>query len=815
MFEAVLQDVRHGMRHLVRSPGFTVAALLTLALGIGANTAMFSLLNALLLRPLPIKDPYGLIAVSGRSPQQQMRPTPILAVDELSGDDSPLRDVCAYNGGEQLSIAANNAPARAVGAIVSGRCFDLLGVAPILGRTINVDDAPLYSRGNHVAVISHQLWQRAFGGDPSVIGKPVWVEGTELIVIGVMPKGFVGINVDFGIDLFAPYDTWSPARTDRRPNASYLLGRLKPDVSFEQASERLTARWPALLDRVVAAGIPAAERQSLLNARPQIERFATGLSFDRERYAQSLLLMSGLTVILLVLTCVNLGGLLLSRAIARGPEMSMRLALGGSRWRLARQILVENVMLSVAGAVLAVPAGMAIVAGLVSFLPPATIERSMSFTPDRFVLLVTAATAVTAGALMSLLPIAVAAPHTPSIASSARTVAGAGRWARAMLAVQVALAIVLVAGAGLLGRSLYLLQDVDLGVRSEGVLMVSLHPAQGGYRGMDNASYYPPLLDRISALPGVRSVSMGRIFPRLTGEFNGFEIAPLGEEAGDRRAMWEVTSPDHFATIGIPLLGGRLTSWSDNQSTPHVAVVSKRLADLLAPGGHVIGRHVRFSTEPFNRDVEIVGVVGNATIGNPRQVDVPVFYRPALQVGTLANNASLFIRADAGAHAALFASVPQLVAEGGREFVGRVDRLDDVLQRAPARERMSATLAVMLAGLAIVLAFVGVFALLAYSVSRRTREMGVRTAIGADPASVVWLVMRDGVVLTAIGVVAGLPAAYFGARLLSTLMFGVSPADPLTFGLVAVFFMVLSLAAGIVPARRAARVDPVIALRTE
>ena len=817
MLASFAQDIRDGSRHLARSPGFTFAALLTLALGVGANTAMFSLLNALVLRPLPIRDPDGLIAISGRNTQEQLRLTPIPAVDELSRDDSPLQDICGYNGGVTLSIAANGGATQVVGALVTGSCFDTFGVAPILGRAIAASDAPLFQPGSLVTVISHRLWTRMFGGDPAVIGKPIGVEGVELTVIGVMPEGFGGLHADSGVDLFTPYDTWSPARKDRRPAASHLLGRLRPGVTLEQAEHQITARWPALLEQVVPPTVAGAERLSMLAARPRVERIGTGISFDRERYAPSVTLMLGLTIILLVMACLNLGGLLLSRAIARGPEMAMRLALGASRWRLARQSIVENVMLALAGAALAVPVAFAIVAGLISFLPPMTTGRSLSFAPDAVALWTTAAVAIVAGLVISVVPIVAAAPRRAVITARANraAVSAAGMLSRGMLVAQVGLSIVLVVGAALLARSLYLLQRVDLGVRAEGVLIASLQPLPNGYRGIDNAAHYPPIVDRIAALPGVRSAAYGRVFPRLTGEFNGVEIAVIGEADRDLRAMWEITSPAYFETLGIPLLRGRLTSWADNARTRQVAVVSESLADLLAPGGDVLGRRVRFSTDPFNQDVEIVGVVGNATMGNPRLTRVPMFYRPALQMGSYGNYPSVLVRVDGGAGATVAAALREIVAGSGREYVAQIEPLDELLARAPSRERMSATLAAVLAALAIALAFVGVFALLAYAVSRRTREMGVRSAVGAAPASVIWLVMREGIVLTAVGVIVGLPTAYAAARFLSALTFGVSPADPITFTLVAVLFLMLGLAAGIVPARRAARVDPVIALRAE
>ena len=817
MLDGFIQDIRHGFRHLIRSPGFTVAALLILSLGIGANTAMFSLLNALVLRPLPIQDPHGLIAISGRNAQGQVALTPIAAVDELSKSESPFRAICAYNGNALLSVSANGGATQVVAALVTGGCFDSLGVPPLLGRTITDDDAPIYRRGNLVTVISHRLWMRMFGGDPSAIGKPIGVEGVELSVIGVMPEGFVGVYPDGGIDLYTPFDTWSPARRDRRPGATYFLGRLRRGVTIEQASQQITAQWPALLQQIVPAAVPTAERQEMVAATPRVERIANGISLYRERYSRAARLMFGLTLILVALACLNLGGLLLSRAIARSPEMAMRIAIGGSRWRLARQTLIENVMLSSAGSVLAVPAALGMIAGIVAFLPRLNTGRMMSFAPDAFVLAATTIAAIAAGLLMSLLPIWLAAPSMASIARGAvRTAYGeVSYWTRGLLVAQVGLSIVLVIGAGLLGRSLFKLSRVDFGVNADRVLLAMIQPLPNGYRDIDNASYYPPMLERMAALPGVESVGQGRAFGRLTGEFSGQPIAFVGDEDRGARAVWEVASPEFFSTLGIPLLRGRALSWSDDAKTRHVGVVSERLAEMLSPGGDVIGRRVRFGSSPQDRDVEIVGVVRNATMGNPRLPEMPVLYRPTLQFGRGANYPTVIIRTKDGPASSVAAAVRQIVADGGHEFVVNTEPLAAVLARAPSSERMSATVAAVVAGLASILSFTGVFSLLAYSVTRRTKEIGVRSAIGAEPRSVIWMVLREGLFLTALGVAIGLPAAFMGAQLLGSMMFGISSVDPLTFGAAAVFFVALGIGAGVVPARRAARVDPVIALRAE
>jgi predicted permease len=815
MLEPLIHDARQALRHLRGSPGFAAAAILTLAVGIGANTAMFSVLNALVLRPLPIRDPHGLISVSGRNTKDQLRLTPIPAVGDLSGD-GPLQHVCGYNGGVVLAVEAGGTPTQSIGALVTGQCFTAFGVAPILGRPILDDDAPLNRPGNRVAVIGHRFWTRMFGADPNAVGKTFRTEGFELTVIGVMPPGFGGLHADIGADVFVPFDTIFPARTDRRPGANQILGRLREGVSLEQARAQLEARWPALLEIVVPPTLSPAERADMRDARPRVERIGTGTSFYRDRYVRPLTIIIGLTGSLLLLTCVNLGGLLISRLAARGPEIAVRLALGGSRQRIAQQMFVEGLLLSLGGVALAIPVSFAIVGMLTSFVPRALVERTVTFAPDLGVLGATALVGLVAGLLMSALPIAIASGRQATAYGAwNRTIAGTtSRWARGMLVAQVAVSVVILIGAGLMIRSLYLLQGVDPGVRRDGVAIVRVMPLPNAYRDLDNASYYPALVEKVAALPGVRAVGLTRLFPRLTSESAGQPIAFVGDPPGDAKATLEATSPALFETLGIPLLRGRLTSWSDDQRSLQVAVVSDGLARSLASDGDVIGRRVRFGSTRDHQDVVIVGVVQNATMGNPRQPALPVFYRPTLQAGRFANYPSLVIATDRDP-LSIAPELRQVLQAGGREYAHDIARLDDILRQAPSSERMSATIAGALAGLAIALAFIGVFSLLAYAVSRRTREIGVRVAIGADPQTVRTMVMREGFLLTLTGVAIGLPVAFLAARALRTLMFGVSESDPLTFAVAAGFFLALGLVAGIVPARRAVAVDPIVALRAE
>ncbi len=358
--ETVLQDLRYAWRHIQRSPGFALAAIVTLALGIGANTAMFSMLSALTMQRLAIEDPDGLIAIMPRTSRGLPRSTPVPAVDELSRQ-GPLQHVCGYLGGVVLPVLANGVPIQTVTTFVTGQCFNAFGVSPVLGRSISEADAPIYSPGAHVALISHRLWTGTFGGDPAVLGTSLQVNNVDVTIIGVLPRGFVGLEVDHGVDIFTTFDSVLPATATRRQLAGTILGRLRSGVTLEQAAAEVRTRWPALLDVAVPATLPPAERANLRDSIPYLERLGTGLSTNRARYVRPLTLILGLTSLLLVLACVSLGGLLLARLTARSGELAVRLALGGTRGRIAQQMLIESLVLSLSGAALAVPLAYVIV----------------------------------------------------------------------------------------------------------------------------------------------------------------------------------------------------------------------------------------------------------------------------------------------------------------------------------------------------------------------------------------------------------------------------------------------------------------------
>jgi predicted permease len=811
--DTLLNDARYACRHFKRAPGFAVAAATTLALGIGATTAMFSVLDALTLQRLALPEPDRLLSLSSFDERGRKRYIPMPTVLDLNRQ-GPFQEACGYNGGGIFPMEANGIPTQGVIAIVTGRCFSVFGVAPVLGRAISDADAPIVAAGAKVVVISDRIWQRLFNRDPHAVGKTMRIESAEATVVGVLPATFRGIHADTGIDVFAPPDSIYPATQGRRPVAQEVLGRLKPGVTFTQAAAQLDAMWPALLEDARAATSNAAEGGSILGASVRLESMGKGLSPAREQYGYTIGLILGLSALFLALACINLGGLLLTRLDARRSELGVRLALGGSRGRIAQQMFVESLLLAVSGTLLAVPVAFAFAAQIPSFLDPGFVGWERSFTPDLRVLSMSAALGVIVALLLTALPAWFAMRRSASLTFTwDRTTAGAAsRWTRGLLAVQIAVSLVMVIGAALLARSLYEIQRADPGVRTDGILTLQLMALPGGRRGLNPESHYPPLMEKLRAISGVRGVGFSSVFPRRLS-LVGTDVGFVGEEFTGVRTSLDSVSVNFFELMRIRVLAGRTFTSTDHKATPRVVVVSESLARALAPDGTILHRRLRLATQRDAQDLEVVGVVSNATQGNVKNSDVNVMYSPAMHsVSFSTPNLLLDIDGDA---APLAAAVRRTVLEHGREFVHEVAMLDELLTRGQARERMSALLSAVLGALALLMALIGIHGVLAYSVMRRRRELGVRIAVGAVPHALAASVVRDGVKVTIAGVALGLPLAYFATRLVKSLMFGISEADPVVFAGVAASFVLLGAVAAILPARRAASVDPVIALRPE
>ncbi|MGH9218037.1 MAG: ABC transporter permease, partial [Vicinamibacterales bacterium] len=450
LLDTLAQDVKHALRHFHRSPGFAAAAIATLALGIGANTAMFTMLNTLTLKRLPIADADGLMAIAPLNSRGLPRSTPMSAVAELR--DGPLDHLCAYLGNVVFPVLANNTPVQTATTFVTGECFNAVGITPIMGRAITEADSPIHGAGAHVAVITHRLWTSTFNSDPAVLGQSMLVNNVPVTIIGVLPRGFAGLEIDTGVDIFTPFDAVLPAARGRRQLASYLLGRLRPGVIREAAAAEIETRWPAVLQAVLPAGMAPSERAQLLDSSPRLVSMGTGVSRLRERYTRPVTLVFALTSMLLLLACLNIGGLLLARANSRSSELALRLALGGSRGRIAQQMLVESLLLSITGAVLAIPIAYAKAVTLASFLPPINVPYMLALTPDARVLGTTAGIALLVGVMTSALPIVSAVRrNAPAHIRWDRSLAAStSRLGRSLLVAQIALAVVMLIDAALL-----------------------------------------------------------------------------------------------------------------------------------------------------------------------------------------------------------------------------------------------------------------------------------------------------------------------------------------------------------------------------
>jgi putative ABC transport system permease protein len=817
MVESLLRDICHAARHLRRSPGFALGATLTLALGIGATTAMFSVLHALVLRTLPVRAPSELVSARGYSHEGQPRLTLVTTLPLLDEAPGPLTGYCAWNGDLVLTVEANGRPTAAVIDFMTAGCFETLGLVPTHGRLYTPAEAPLTSAGTRVALIRHRFWQRMFGGDPAVVGKRIRAEGVEIEIIGVLPPGYEGVSVDTGADIVAPFGSILPAPAGRPPGATYVLARLRPDATLAQARAHLVPRWPAIVDAVIPSGLPAPDQQHFRDVTVRVESFANGISFLRQRYLQSLQISLGLTAVLLVLVCLNLGGLLLARLTSREDEIFVRRALGATNVRLAQQLSAESLLVALAGTALGVPLAFLFVDAIDALLPAGLTARVMTLSPDLRVLAITMLAGLLTGALISFVPVLALTSATRRGPSQwQRTIASAGSLrSKALMVAQVALCSVLVVGAGLLSQSLTALQSVETGVRTDNVLSVRLMPVPNGYERFDAASYYPVLLDRLAALPSVRRVGYARMFPNSTTA--NPQLAPVSVDGEPDRgvgAQLDAVSPGFFDTIGIRVQRGRGFEPSDDPRSQSVAVVNEQLARQLAPDGDPVGRRISYGTEPSRQHIEVVGVVTNATLGSFRATATPIVYLSALQAGRIGYYPTLQI-ATAGEPMRLADRVEQIVTDMGHEYVQTVLPLRAWLERSATTERLAAAVANATALLGTALALMGLYALLAYSVARRTREIGVRLALGATPKSVRLLVMRDGVGLMLIGVAIGVPLSLWPARVLESLLFGVSPADPWTLAGTALLFAVVGVLGGLLPARRAATVDPVTALRAD
>ena len=798
----MLNDFRFGLRRVLRAPLSSIGIIVILGAGIGATGAMVSVLDALVYRPLNLPNPESLVAVGTRDARGLVRLTPLVTIEHLRASDLPVDGWCAQNMTIEPTVPGYG---RAWVGLLTSDCFKVFGVQPALGRGFDSRETPFTAAGSPVAVISHAFWQRAFGGTPDVVGRTLVVDSTTTTVVGVMPEGVTGWSRDNATDIWVPFNAHRTAT-----GSADFIGRLRPGASPESLRPQVEAIWPALMETVWPEG--PARTLAVAEFTSEVASFSTGRSILARLYGGPARIMAVLAALLLLLASVNVAGLLVARVAASAPEIGVMRAIGAGPLRIARPLVAECTTLVAGGCALGVPLAYVASAAFVALLPWGNTPWTIDLTPDGRVLAALMAVAVALVGTIGALPVRLALGQRTG--AHARAVAqSGGRLAKVLLVGQVATAVVLVFGAGLIVQSLNALLNTDRGFSSTRVLSLRLAATASEQGSIDQAVHYPALVERLRALPGVEAVGFARYFGTINLRLPPQPVLFIGETDGSAGGVMEYISPGFFDTVGIPMLAGRDVAWRDLPDTPRVAIVSESLARALDPDGDVVGRHVRYGADATAPSMEIVGVVGDVSLGNYRETAVPVLYVPGVQLGE-ARFLTVHLRTS-GPPLGLASAASWVVASSGREQVGLAATLDFLFTNSIVAERMASAVSSASAALALALSCLGLYALLAHAVTRRTREMGIRMAVGASAGQVARLVVGGGLRLVAAGLAIGAPLAMGLARWVESLLHGVTTTDGTALVAAAALLLATSIVASALPARRAARVDPAQALRAE
>jgi len=800
--DSIIKDIRYGIRSLLKRPGFTAIALIALALGIGANTAIFSLVNAVILQPLPYQDPDRLVWAWGNIQNGGNRAS-VAPLDYLDyrSQNKTFEHFAAYMG-LSANLTGSGEPERLTATGVTGNFFDAFGVRPALGRGFTLENEK--SGQDQVTVLSHSFWQKRFGGDPSIVNKTIVLDGKTVEVIGVMPAHVIFPQL---ADLWVPLNfDISPDMRQRRAHFMRPIGRLKEGVTLTQAQADTD-----LIAAQLAEQFPETNKNWNLRLVPLRDQLLGGSQTP-------LFILFGAVGFVLLIACANVANLLLVRAAAREKEIALRTALGASRVRIARQMITESLLLSIAGGALGALLATWGVEALVR-LGEGSIPRTANVRIDATVLAFTFLISLATGLLFGLAP-ALRTVRVNLIDSLKDGLRGSGEGAlrnrtRSLLVVlESAIAVMLLIGAGLLIRSLIALQNVDPGFDANNVLTMRITlPRQKYDTPEKSANFFGQLETRLAGLPGVESEALISELP-LSNQPNDMPftvegrppVASISEGFG---ADFRMVSQNYFNALRIPLLRGRNFTEQDVRQSDKVLLVSEQLVAQIFPNEEPLGKRLimAMSGEPY----EIIGIVGDIrhqSLGAPA---APTMYMPSRQRG----GTNLVIRTQGDPLSIVSAVRNEVQALDPNQPIAAVKKMSDWVDASVAAPRSSTTLLTLFAVLAMILAATGIYGVMSYSVARRTHEIGVRMALGARRFDVMKLVVRQGMILTLIGVVLGLGGAFALTRVMSTLLFGVTAKDPITFAAVAALLIAVAFIACFVPARRATKVDPLVALRYE
>ena len=864
--DSLFQDTRLSLRSLAKSPGFTLIALLSLALGIGANTAIFTLIHQVLLRDLPVQHPEQLVLI-GRSDGAGVAGGidlgdyglfPWYFTRELQSNPGPFQGIASYgsfNAGVSIRVpgaSPNAAAILAPASIVSGNYFSVLGAQPMIGRAISpADDASPGSGA--VVVLSHHFWQQSLASDPAVLGKVLTINGTPFAIIGVMPPAFFGLKQDL-----EPTGLWTPIGmqsavlsqpsflTRNGPYFLHAFARLSPQAAANKSALAQSQNW---LDRQINNGIRAnagsaipADRQQEINRHTvPLLPASHGVSEIRNQYGDSLQILMAVVALVLLIACANLANFLLARAAQRQREIATRLALGSSRGRIVRQSLIETLLLSLAGGAAGLALAFAVTRALIAFVSQGADHIAIDPTPDAAVLLFTLGISLATALLFGLAPALNAARTNSavSLSSNARTAQSSGGrasrfWPKTLVTAQVMLSLLLLVGAGLFLRTLNNLQNQDYGFERTHLLLAEFNPRLVGYKPSQTPALHQQLVERLSALPGVRSVALCLTPPISGGNWSSTFKVP-GYTPAPKESMYGLlnrVTDRYFETSGIALVAGRSFNSGDTLTSLKVAIVNQTLAQRYYPKGDAVGRLLTVDDNEAG-PWRIVGVTRDTKSGDPRNTKTDsMIYFPLTQMQPFNNpdpaapNAPLEENQDRFVSTILLRTTgdPAQVIGELRRAVAAIDpnlpivhvsTIHETVDAFMTHDQLISRLTGIFSLLALVLAAIGLYGVMSYNVIRRTSEIGIRLALGAQSGSVLWMILRESLILLAIGLALGLPLTLASTRYVRALLFGLSPTDPFILASAIAVVATMTLIAAWLPARRAAKVDPMVALRCD